>query len=142
VCSSENNLIVDRNGLVDVELTPDGYENFGPAGPDADYIVHANHFLCISLATDEQCLPRLPDSLPRLHRAESLVRKRLGHLTLADVQAIFANHTGHPTSICRHPARSSGSIESIYLVIGESDRERLHVSVGNPCTSEYFPYEA
>jgi isopenicillin-N N-acyltransferase-like protein len=141
VCSSENNLLVDRTGLLDVELTPDGYECLGPAGPAADYLVHTNHFLCASLAADEQYLPRLPDSRPRLSRAESLVRERLGHLTLADVQAIFADHAGHPTSICRHPASPNGSIASIYSVIGEPDRGRLHVSVGNPCASAYFTYE-
>src|SRR5262249_61133232 len=96
---------------------------------------------CPALAADEQYLPRLPDSLPRLGRAESLVRERLGQLTLADVQAIFADHAGHPTSICRHPTGASGSIASIYSVIGEPDRGRLHVSVGNPCASEYFTYE-
>ena len=142
VCSSENNLIVDRNGLVDVELTPDGYDHFGPTGPDADYLVHTNHFLCAPFAADEQYLPRLPDSLPRLNRAESLVRQRLGHLTLADVKAIFADHAGHPTSICRHPTTGkSASIESIYSVIGEPDRGLLHLSVGNPCASAYFTYE-
>jgi isopenicillin-N N-acyltransferase like protein len=141
VCSSENNLLVDRDGLLDVELTPDGYERFGPAGPDSDYIVHTNHFLCPALAADEQYLPRLPDSLRRLGRAESLVRERLGRLTLADVQALFADHAGRPASICRHSTAASGSIASIYSVIGEPDRGRLHVSVGNPCAGEYFTYE-
>jgi len=32
-------------------------------------------------------------------------------------------------------------MKSIYSVIGEPDRGRLHVSVGNPCESEYFTYE-
>lgn len=141
VCSSENNLIVDRTRLVDVELTPDGYEHFGPEHLDADYIVHTNHFLCASLAADEQYLPRLPDSLPRLNRVQSLVQARAGHLTLADVKSFFADHAGHPTSICRHPTSgTSTSIESIYSVIGEPDRGLLHVSVGNPCESEYSTY--
>lgn len=142
VCSSENNLLVDRSGLLDVELTPDGYQHYGPKGPDADYLVHTNHFLCAAFAADEQYLPRLPDSLPRLNRAESLLQERLGHLTLADVKAILADHSGYPTSICRHgPRGKSGSIESIYSVIGEPDRGRLHLSVGQPCASEYFTYE-
>jgi isopenicillin-N N-acyltransferase-like protein len=141
VCSSENNLIADRNGVVDVELTPVGYEHFGPASPSADYIVHTNHFLCSPLAGDEQYLPRLPDSLPRLGRIQSLVRERSGHLTLADVKTFLADHTGHPTSICRHPVPGpKTSIESIYSIIGEPDRGLLHVSVGNPCARDYVTY--
>jgi isopenicillin-N N-acyltransferase-like protein len=141
VCSSENNLIVDRNGLVDVELTPTGYESFGPASPSADYIVHTNHFICSSLAADERYLPRLPDSLPRLGRIQSLVRERFGHLTLTDTKTFLADHAGHPTSICRHQVPGpTPSIESIYSVIGEPDRGLLHVSVGNPCDGDYVTY--
>jgi isopenicillin-N N-acyltransferase-like protein len=141
VCSSENNLLVDREGLVDVELTPDGYEQFGPAGPEADYLVHTNHFRCAPYTADEQYLPRLPDSLPRLGRVQALVEERLGRLTLADVKGFFADHEGYPTSICRHLASgSSNAIHSIYSVIGEPDRGLLHVSAGTACDSAYATY--
>jgi hypothetical protein len=142
VCSSENNLIVDRNHLIDVELTPDGYERFGPPSEDHDYIVHTNHFLCAPLTADEQYVQRLPDSIPRLDQMRSLVQNKIGRLSVADLKSFFADHTAYPTSICRHQEQTSRStIQSIYSIIGEPDRGLLHVSVGNPCSSEYFTYE-
>lgn len=140
VGSCANNLLVDRERLADVELTPDGYEMIEPATRDADYLVHTNHFRCAVLAADEQLLPRLPDSAPRCERMETLIRERHGALTVDDLKAFFADHVGYPRSICRHNAEGS-RLKSIFSVIGEPDRGRLHVSVGNPCASQYVTYE-
>src|SRR5579883_2683585 len=142
VCSSANQVLVDRDQVADIELVPDGPEFLAPRTWDGDYVVHTNHFLSERLAPDEQYLPRLPDSLPRYRRMEALIRERYGRLTLSDLQAFFADHDGSPRSICRHAEAGTGhAMKSIYSVIGEPDRGRLHVSVGNPCESEYFTYE-
>jgi isopenicillin-N N-acyltransferase-like protein len=142
VASSANNLLVDRDRLIDVELTPDGYEVLEPDPGRGDFLVHTNHFRSACLATDERMLARLPDSAPRCERMETLVRERHGSLTVANLQAFLSDHDGRPTSICRHPESDTGSaMESIYSVIGEPDRGLLHVSVGNPCESEYVTYQ-
>jgi isopenicillin-N N-acyltransferase-like protein len=142
VGSCANNLLVDRANLADVEATPDGYEVSRPDPDRGDYLVHTNHFRCASLAADEQLLSRLPDSASRCDRMESLIRERTGQLTLAGLQGCFADHHGYPRSICRHAETTGqGMMSSIYSVIGEPDRGRLHVSVGNPCASEYFEYD-
>jgi len=135
VASSANNLLVDHDAIADVELTPDGFEEPPPAY--RDFLVHTNHFRSPCLAEDEQYLKRLPDSVPRCERMESLVRERHGRLGLSDVKAFLSDHSGHPTSICRHDERMT----SIYSVIGEPDRGLLHVAPGNPCQSEYVTYE-
>jgi isopenicillin-N N-acyltransferase like protein len=142
VGSSANNLLVDRNNLADVELTPHGYEVLEPDPRRGDFLVHTNHFRSACLAADERMLPRLPDSAPRCERMETLVRERHGSLTLADLKTFLSDHDGRPTSICRHAETSTGNpMQSIYSVIGEPDRGLLHVSVGNPCESPYFTYQ-
>src|SRR5262249_12760426 len=93
------------------------------------------------LAEDERLLHRLHDSAPRCDRMEALVRERHGALTVADLKGFFADHAGCPTSLCRHSEPPGGRrMKTIYSVIGEPDRGRLHVSVGNPCQSAYFTY--
>ncbi len=142
VCSSANQILVDRDRVADVELVPEGPELLPPSTWAGDYVVHTNHFLSPRLASDEQYLPRLPDTEPRLCRMEALIQARYGRLTVSDLKAFFADHTGFPRSICRHAEASSASaMKSIYSVIGAPDRGLLHVSVGNSCESEYFTYE-
>jgi isopenicillin-N N-acyltransferase-like protein len=142
VGSCANNLLVDHQHLADVEATPDGYMVTRPADERGDYLVHTNHFRCASLAADEKLLARLPDSTSRCDRMEALIRERAGSLTLADLKGYFADHNGYPQSICRHPDPTGrGGMKSIYSVIGEPDRGRLHVSVGNPCESDYYTYD-
>lgn len=142
VCSSANQVLADRDQVADIELVPDGPERLARRTWDGDYVVHTNHFLCERLAADEQYLPRLPDSLPRYQRMDGLIRERYGRLTVSDLKTFFADHAGFPRSICRHAESEPGhAMKSIYSVIGEPDRGRLHVSAGNPCESEYFTYE-
>jgi isopenicillin-N N-acyltransferase-like protein len=141
VCSSANQVLVDRERVADVELVPEGPEALAARTWDGDFVVHTNHFLSARLAPDEQYLPRLPDSLPRYCRMEALLREHYGRLTIADLKAYFADHAGFPRSICRHAEAETGrALKTIYSVIGEPDRGVLHVSVGNPCESDYFTY--
>lgn len=142
VCSSANQVLVDRDRVADIELVPEGPEFLAPHTWAGDYVVHTNHFLSERLVADEQYRPRLPDTTPRYCRMEALIRERYGRLTLSDLKAFFADHAGFPRSICRHAETGTEhAMKSIYSVIGEPDRGRLHVSVGNPCESEYFTYE-
>ena len=137
VCSSANQVLVDRDRVADVELVPEGPVSSNRQTWAGDYLIHTNHFLSEQLAPDEQYLPRLPDSKRRYRRMEALIRERYGRLSLSDLKAFFADHEGFPRSICRHAeARDGQAMKSIYSVIGEPDRGLLHVSVGNPCESE------
>lgn len=141
VGSCGNNLLVDRQRLADVELTPDGYSVIEPDDRVGDFLAHTNHFHKYCSASEDRLLTSIPDSTNRCARAEALVQSRHGHLGLADLKAYFADHDGYPNSICRHiTPESTGRMKSIYSVIGEPDRGLLHVSVGNPCESEYATY--
>ena len=141
VGSCANNLLVDRDRLADVELTPDSYAVIEPDAQVGDFLAHTNHFRKHCSTSDDRLLAAIPDSPDRCARAETLVQSRHGHLGLADLQAYFADHAGYPNSICRHVApESTGRMQSIFSVIGEPDRGRLHVSMGNPCENAYATY--
>ncbi len=83
---------------------------------------------------------------PLFQRMQELLGSRLGRLTVEDLKRFLSDHSGHPTSICRHPhdgvddpiLPSSGRTAA--SLIAEADRGVLHVSRGNPCQTEYVAY--
>jgi isopenicillin-N N-acyltransferase-like protein len=135
--SCANNLLVDRDGIADVEATPDGYEVVRPAAGES-FLVHTNHFLAPRLAADDQLVEKWTDSRRRYERARELLAPgaAAGKLTLADLKAVFADHARGPVPICRHPGADT-DLATIFSVIGEPDAGRLHVCLGNPCAGEY-----
>ena len=144
VCSSGNYVLCDGAGrIADVELTPDGPQLL----EDADFLVHSNHFVCAAHACGATDAASVPDSFPRLERMRQLVAGRLGKLTVADFKEFLADHSGQPTSICRHPHRGpdhtsvSARGKTTASLIAEPGRGLLHVARGNPCTAQYVVYD-
>jgi isopenicillin-N N-acyltransferase-like protein len=133
LCSSANYVLTDRQSIVDVETTPDG---FAVVPPEGDLVTHGNHFVHPDLVAQEALLPLLPDSACRAPRLRSLLEGKVGALTLADVKAMLSDHDRRPTSICRHEE----GLVTIASIIAEPDQGRLHVAVGNPCENEYVAY--
>jgi isopenicillin-N N-acyltransferase-like protein len=136
--SCANYVLCDREQVVDVETTPDGYAIL--PGRDG-WVSHTNNFLDPTLAADERLLAALPDSAPRCARMDRLVAERRGRIRLDDAKGWLSDHDGHPVSICRHPTSDSPTaMTSIYSVICEADKGLLHVTVGNPCQNPYHTY--
>jgi len=133
VCSSGNYVLADQNGILDVELAPDGYATLRPLD---DVVVHTNHFLSARYAPQDVLLPGMPDSADRLARLRALIEPERGRLTVAKMQAMLADHDNHPTSICRH----QDGFVTIASMVAEPDQGRLHVAVGNPCENGYVTY--
>ena len=146
VCSSGNYVLSDGEGnITDVELTPEGFKQVGEDG--RGFIAHSNHFLCAPHACPANDAASLPDSFPRQQRIGELLSSRLGRLTVEDLKGVLSDHSGHPTSICRHPhdgpdhpsvsarGRTSASL------IAEPAEGRLHVAAGNPCEVDYRTYQ-
>ena len=138
VCSNGNYVLCDGNGAIaDIELTAEGPYELPDDGLGA--IAHSNHYLCSAHACAGNFARSLPDSFPRLERMQELLASRLGRLTVEDLKHFLSDHSGHPTSICRHPhdgvddpiLPSSGLTAA--SLIAEPDRGLLHVSRGNPC---------
>ena len=139
--SCANNLLVDRDGLADVEATPDGYDVLRPSRIGPDMLVHTNHFQSGRFHKDDQLVKRLPDSLARCERMSGLVLERDGSITLDNLKGWFADHSGRPLSICRHTDEAKGSaMTTIFSVIGDPDRGVLHVCPGNPCETAWQEY--
>ncbi|MHB1006286.1 MAG: C45 family autoproteolytic acyltransferase/hydrolase [Chloroflexota bacterium] len=133
LCSSGNYVLADRDGVWDMEVTPDG---FAALPVEDDLVVHTNHFLDSELAKHEALLSALPDSADRLPRMRTLLRAERGQITLAAVQRMLSDHANGPASICRH----QDEMITISSIVAEPDQGRLHVSVGNPCVNPYVTY--
>jgi isopenicillin-N N-acyltransferase-like protein len=144
VCSSGNYVLCDRGRIADVELTPEGFEVMEDTG--AGFITHTNHFLCGDHACQANFSASLPDSFPRLDQIRQLVGGKFGSITVADMKSFLADHSGQPTSICRHshdgPDHPSVSARgrTVASLIAEPAVGRLHVARGNPCQAEYVSY--
>ena len=130
-----NFLMCDGQGnIADVESTTEGPQILQDQG--AGYLVHTNHYLSKRFATPENFKRSLPDSFPRLKRIHSLVQSRYGSITVADIQQFLSDHSGYPTSICRHDK----SMSTVASMIAEPARGAMHVALGNPCQHRYVTY--
>jgi isopenicillin-N N-acyltransferase-like protein len=136
--SCANYVLCDREAVVDVEATPDGYAV--QRGADG-WVGHANNFRDPGLAADEKLLAAMPDSARRTTRIDTLMAADSGSITLDDAKRWLSDHDGFPTSICRHATSAEPTaMHSMYSVICEADKGRLHITHGNPCENPYSTY--
>ena len=130
-----NFLMSDRQGnIADIESTTEGPQILRDQG--AGFLVHTNHFLSERFATPENFKRSLPDSFPRLERIRSLVDSHYGSLTVENIQQFLSDHSGYPTSICRHDK----SMRTVASLVAEPSQGAMHVAVGNPCQHRYVTY--
>ena len=140
--SSINLLLSDRAGVIrDVELTVDEVAVIepGPAG-----LAHANHYVHDAFRACDLLRPILPDSEERLDRMGGLLGGIAGDDRLAAAKAALSDHTGYPTSICRHYDADGPPTywhQTIASLIAEPAEGRLHVCFGNPCQREYVTFD-
>ena len=123
-----------QDHIADVEATTEGPQILRDQG--AGYLVHTNHYLCERYASGENFKRSLADSFPRLTRMDSLIKSRFGSLEVDDLKRFLSDHSGYPTSICRHDTRMC----TVASLISEPARRRMHVAVGNPCQHQYVTY--
>lgn len=133
--SNGNYVVCDGQGrIADIEATTAGPELIEDRG--AGYLAHSNHFLCPRYATKENHAQGWQDSFPRLDRIQGLLKARAGSLTVDDIKGYLRDHSGYPTSICRH----DGASVTVASIISEPAERRMHVAFGNPCQHEYGTY--
>ena len=123
-----------QGNITDVESTTEGPQVLQDKG--AGYLVHTNHYLSERFATGDNFKRSLPDSFPRLERIRSLVESRYGSITVEDIQHFLSDHSGYPTSICRHDK----GMRTVASLIAEPAQGCMHVAVGNPCQNRYVTY--
>ena len=135
LASNENFVICDRQGdIADAEATTAGPEVL--RNQRAGYLAHTNHFLCRRYGTPENLKLSLADSAPRQERINELIKSRYGSIGLDDIKRFLGDHSGYPTSICRH----GGGMETVVSMISEPVARRMHVALGNPCQHRYVTY--
>ena len=136
--SSYNNICSDRNGEI--------YSLEGSATDCAwlyaydGYLVHTNHYLSEKMQRFESDPDGVVCSRVRYNRATRLIEGQLGEVTLSSMIDLFKDHVNRPDSICRHRDPSIpilDSSETIFSVIYEPKKLRLHACKGHPCEGRY-----
>jgi isopenicillin-N N-acyltransferase-like protein len=65
-----------------------------------------------------------------------LIRTQYGSLAVDDIKKFLSDHSGYPTSICRHEEVSA----TVASLIAEPAERRMLVAFGNPCEHRYATY--
>ena len=135
LASNGNYVVCDgHDAILDIEATTAGPEFLKDSG--AGFLAHTNHFVCLRYARRENFAQSWKDSFPRLDRMNSLVQGKFGSLSVGDMKSFLSDHSGYPTSICRH----DGESQTVASLISEPGERRMHVAVGNPCQNRYVTY--
>lgn len=135
LASNGNYVLCDGAGaILDAEATTAGPELLRDQG--AGFLAHTNHFLAPRYATPENHKQGWKDSFQRLERMNGLIRGRFGRLTVEDLRSFLSDHSGWPTSICRH----DGDSRTVAAIVAEPARKRMHVAAGNPCQRRFVTY--
>lgn len=100
VAVNANYVLADRQGVIDIEITPEGLRTIQTSN---GYVAHANHFVCQPWANEANHAQSADDSFVRLERMGRLMDERAGTsaLTVDDLQNILRDREGAPTAICR-----------------------------------------
>ena len=96
--------------IINLELTPDGAQYLYP--DDRNILAHANHFQGSPQVTST-FEKLIPDTLCRSPRIRRLLHNERGDISPEILQTVLRDHTGHPSSICRHPDESKPELEQI-----------------------------
>jgi isopenicillin-N N-acyltransferase like protein len=135
MATNTNYVICDGHGnILDIEATTAGPEMLRNHG--AGFLAHTNHYLCPHYPDHENFPADFKDSFPRLDRMNSLIQAKFGALAVDDFKKFLSDHTGYPTSICRH----NGVSLTVASLIAEPAEGRMHVTFGNPCGKHYVTY--
>jgi isopenicillin-N N-acyltransferase-like protein len=140
---TSNAAMITPEGPADLEITLDSVEVLW-AG-EAETLVHTNHCVHPRLAAyNREYKDRIfGQSFDRKARAEELLGRVNGKVSVDDVKSILSDKQGYPTAINRYPNPDpkSGWQRSVVSVIMEPSAGRMHVSRGNPGDNPYELYE-
>ena len=136
-----NILLATPDGPADLEVTIDDVHVLTPNG--AGWLSHTNHCVHPDLLPVNDQFPELIQSHARRRRIDSLITAAGGGLSVQAVQAMLRDHDDHPRSICRHAndEPTVGFWETVFSVVIEPSRRRMHISRGTPCDCPYETYE-
>jgi len=116
------------------------------------YLVHTNHYLDKRMVRHEKSfrgrsgitLERGADTIVRYHRALRLVNKNLGLVKANVLKDLLGDHVDYPYSICYHGSEHqppSDRTRTIFALVMDLTRSRMHVCVDNPCKGKWRELE-
>jgi len=147
--SSYNNNICHSSG--EIYCVEGSATDFCLLYPSDGYLVHTNHHLSSKMAKFEalfsgpagNSLEHGSDSVVRYNRAETLVRRKLGELTVETLISILSDHVNYPDSICCHEdvrAPAHERYKTIFAVVSDLTNLEMHACLGNPCEGNWKTY--
>lgn len=135
-----NYMLADRNGeIFSVESSATDHDFLYAHN---GWLVHTNHYLSLKMRRIEQPGVYASTNI-RLRRAERLLRRQTGDITVATLQAILRDHASYPDSICNHedmgdePHDRSRTLLSLIMDLTDM---MMWVAPGPPCCGEYVPH--
>lgn len=136
-----NVMLQTPEGPADLEITPQGVYVLRPTD-DRDLLTHTNHCLHSELETANRDFPELIQSHPRKRRIDALLGVAQREASVEGLKDLLSDHDGFPQSICRHAndLPPHGFWKTVFSVVMDAERGRMHVSRGNPCAMPYEEY--
>jgi isopenicillin-N N-acyltransferase-like protein len=135
-----NYLLADRSGeIFNVESSATDHDIlYAHDG----WLVHTNHYLSPRMQPIEQTGVYASSNI-RLRRAERLLRRQVGKITAATLQAILRDHASKPDSICNHEDMGDelhDRSRTLLSLIMDLTDGMMWVAPGPPCCGEYVSH--
>ncbi|OGO37446.1 MAG: hypothetical protein A2W35_16320 [Chloroflexi bacterium RBG_16_57_11] len=135
-----NHLLVHETGeLYSVEVSA---RRFAILYGEDGTIAHTNHYLDQKMQAIEDESDELISTRLRYFRAMRLLKRSDLH-TLKSLQVIQRDHLNFPNSICNHSDTDIEPLDrekTICALIIDLTSRAMHITWGNPCTSQYHTY--
>jgi isopenicillin-N N-acyltransferase like protein len=134
-----NIMMTTPQGPANLEATIDAVRILTPT--NADCVTHTNHCVHSDFQHINADFTELIQSHPRKKRIDELL---LGGDTpdAEQVKNALQDHSGHPTSICRHknPDPQHGFWTTVFSIVIQPALRQMQVSRGTPCNHPFETY--
>lgn len=133
--SNYNQVITDANGeIYSIESSATDYEAIYA---EEGYLVHTNHFIAPRMWKYELDRQDITTSIFRYNRANRLMKKNKGKISVDLLKSFLQDHANRPGSICRH----GKGVKTTLSVIIDLTTKTMLLARGNPCESNYYEYK-
>jgi len=132
--SNYNMVITDDNGeIYSIEGSATDYEAIYA---EDGYLVHTNHYISPRMQKYELDRQDITSSVVRYNRANRLMKKNKGKISVDMLKNFLQDHASRPKSLCRH----GKYVKTTFSVIINLSSKIMFLAKGNPCESKYYEY--
>jgi isopenicillin-N N-acyltransferase-like protein len=140
--SSCNFLMAHAGGeIIDIEAAP---HEVNIIFSDDGILTHSNHFTVANCKIKDFSLSVYTSTLFRKHRADKLLKEKVGQIIPGTFMEILRDHFDKPHSTCRHPDKrlpESEQKQTVASLVMDINERILHISKGPPCENGYSTYK-